>query len=461
MRAWPWLLIVCACGDGLPDRDDGAHSGSRLRVAWFDVDGTRQWQPEEGHQYESGRFVNSERFYDKLRDESCAPEPWLDGVTRCTPDVELIARKVFADAACTVRVTQNPQSYRYVGDYDDKCGQRRMWHVFPVVSTMQSASYYIAGDGKCYLLPGMTEIGVLGDELAYDTFATIDTLTTTNGERITIRYRKSQDGMVLPVSLYDATLGTSDLVRDIDGRDVAKPRVAAPASPADMYYDDPSCTHGYVRGDIGCGPPQAALGDADYYAIGDHATASPRYTLTAGSCMQQPIPPAGEFYEVLTATPLALAPVAISVANDETHRIELEHATAPSLALRMRELFDTTLATECKPRQFPDEVYRCAPDELAAQIVPGTYSDPACTIALDLAMVVPEHRQPRFVLQDRSLLGGTVTIYEIGELYTQPYYAFGGAMGTECMPVTPPAHLHALGRVVDWSKLATATLATD
>ena len=77
-------------GDAGVDPNEGAHSGTRLKLTWFNFsDGTRQW--------------NS--FYDAERKEDCYPyPPWLDGKTYCTPDSN--ASVVYTDASCSQKVGQ-------------------------------------------------------------------------------------------------------------------------------------------------------------------------------------------------------------------------------------------------------------------------------------------------------------------------------------------------------------------
>jgi len=461
MRArWLLLLVLVGCGDDLPTRD--AHSGTRLRLSWFDFDGTRQWEEQEGRHFIDGRFVNTETYFDSTRNEPCAPEPWLDGITRCTPDVELIDTKRYADSACTMRVTENPQLFKYVGDYDDKCSVRRVWHVLPVVATVPHTElFYRAADGKCWPAPSSSAyIGVLGGELPYDTFATIDTAHGPSGDRIQMRYRESDDGMVLPIGLYDGKLGRADVT--YFGDYIALPPVVASGQPDTLFYADAACTRGYVRVESGCGAPANATGDfPTYYAIGSRAPTPPTYARSFGMCMPLANTPDGEFYEVLTQAPLQPVIVSHSVASVGTQRVQLQFAsTSGGVTLRLRELYDTLLATDCVPRKFPDDVYRCAPDQAAAELVPGAYSDPSCQTPIEIAQITPGHAPPRLVLQDRVLLGGGLKIFELGAPFTDVVYSFGGSGGTTCGPFVID-DVYRVGRQVEWSELATATLEAD
>jgi len=449
--------LLAGCGDEL---DIDGHSGSRLGIPWLDFNGTRQWQPEEGRHLSDGRFINTEDYFDRERGENCAPEPWLDGITRCTPATELISRKLFADAQCTVRVTESPQTFKYVGDYDDKCGIRRLWHVFPVTSTMpRTELYYLSTDSKCYAATSSAPmLGVLGPELAPDVFAAVDIESEPKDERIQLRLRASEDGLRLPLSLNDRLLGAVDVVRSGED-DLGLPRGAVLASPETLFYADAECTRGYVRVDPGCAAPQAAYDDTGYYALGDRAASPPGFVLTLGTCMPAN-PPSGELYEVRTASPIALVGVQITHAMDGQQRIQLQHARAGQVALQLRELYDTELQAECVPRRFPDDVVRCAPDQSAAQLLPGIYTDAACQMPIVLAGVAEGHRRPALVMQDRTLLGGPLDIYEVGERYVGPAFALGGVDGMQCIDAFLRAS-YRIGREIDWSELATGTPATD
>jgi hypothetical protein len=461
MRTWWLLALLAACGDDDASTEDGARSGSRLRITWIDFDGVRQWQPEEGRHDDAGRLVNDEVYFDRERDESCAAEPWLDGVVRCTPDVELVPRKLFTDAACTTRVTDNPQTYRYVADYDDKCGVRRLWHVFPVVRTVPVGQvYYIALDGKCYPASTMSnQLGVLGDELAPDVFARLDIRNAPQDQRVAVRSRVGDDGLALPLALHDALLGPAVVAHG--ETDVAAPRESVSATGSALFFADDACTRAYVRVDRGCpAPPSAVTEAATYVAIGERASSSPMYAHPVGACERLASPPDGDFFELLTDSPIALASLTVTRADHPAHRLAVQHATTGHATLRLRELFDITLGGECVPRRFADDVIRCAPDPAAAALVPGLFADAACQMRLYVARVLPGHRPPGIVMDDQAVLGGPLTFNVLGERYTETAYTWGGADGVTCVPVDV-GEAYRVGRAVDRSELVVGTAVTD
>src|SRR5690349_8500361 len=103
MRAFACVALVVACSpstptvvidaardtvsDSGPDPDDGARSGTRLKLTWFEfTDGTRQF----------------DGFYDAERKEPCfISQRWTDGNAYCTPSA---ASVVYTNSTCTARV---------------------------------------------------------------------------------------------------------------------------------------------------------------------------------------------------------------------------------------------------------------------------------------------------------------------------------------------------------------------
>src|SRR5262249_34352765 len=84
-------LIVAACGDNDRAPDEPA-SGARLAlVRYVYPDGTTE--------------VDAARFYDRLRDEPCAPATWSDGSRYCTPDA---AEAIYTTETCDTEVARVP-----------------------------------------------------------------------------------------------------------------------------------------------------------------------------------------------------------------------------------------------------------------------------------------------------------------------------------------------------------------
>ncbi|HEY5922091.1 MAG TPA: hypothetical protein VIV11_10495 [Kofleriaceae bacterium] len=453
---WLPFVLLAGCGDDLPEDGEGVRSGSRLRITWFDFDGTRQWQPEEGFRFVDRRFVDGEVYFDRQRDEPCSPQPWLDGITRCTPEVEVVDRKYFTDDLCTMRVTENPQIYKYVADYDPKCNVQRRWHVYPIVAVIPRPQlFYLTTRGDCLPSPSSAlEVGVLGAEVGPERFATV-TMTANSDDRIAIRSRESDDGMRLPLGLRDKYLGDSKLAGE-----VVLPLAPQITTASSLFYADAACTRAYLRVDAGCAAPQNALVDGEYTAIGERATAIPAYSLATGSCAPLVNPTDGDYFEVKIANPIELVTLAVSVDEYPVARIRLQHAVGEGVRARVRALHDTQFATDCVPRKFPDDVYRCMPDPQHHELFPA-FIDATCETTIDVARAVPPHPRPRLAVVDNTLLGGGLRLFEVGDAVTEPLYIRSGFNGTMCVPAGLTDEVYRVGRQVEWSELATATLATD
>src|SRR5689334_12938260 len=83
---------IDAALDAGPDPNEGAVSGTRLKLSWLTFgDGTRTWAG----------------FYDAQRKERCEAsldEPWPGGHVYCVPDHR--GTVVYSDAACTQKLVQ-------------------------------------------------------------------------------------------------------------------------------------------------------------------------------------------------------------------------------------------------------------------------------------------------------------------------------------------------------------------
>src|SRR3954466_9466481 len=100
------LLVLAACSPSVtaqsdapptqadappgPDPNDGARSGTRLKLTWFELgDGTRQW----------------DGFYDAQRKENCyIYQDWTDGKSYCAPDYD--GSIEYSNAGCTTKVIE-------------------------------------------------------------------------------------------------------------------------------------------------------------------------------------------------------------------------------------------------------------------------------------------------------------------------------------------------------------------
>jgi hypothetical protein len=449
-RRGPWaLVLLVACGDNLADVDDGARSGARLALRWYEFeDGSRQWEAQPGVRFEAGVAHASEVYFDRVRDEMCAAQPWLDGIVRCTPEVEMIDNKLFRDPQCTSRVTENPEKFRYVADFDPKCDVRRLWHVYPVtrVEPRTGSLFFLARDNRCYeAASSAQDIGVLGNELAADTFAALESRLEASG-RAAIRYRESGDGMRVPLELEDTLLGPAF---------VFESRLQPRGSYVVDYYADDSCTIPVVTETAGCPArfPAVLYGGA-FHLVGDRVTAPLLFTAASGACAPVPSLPGERDAVAPEATPLVAMTSELGAGAGA--RKQFSYVTDGTFRARDGKVFDAKLGTFCAPRLFTDAQLRCIPSPAA--ILATVYVDAACASTMMLARV-PEYPvvTASYVVDDRTLIGGSLKIFAVGEPYAGAVYV-QDAIGA-C--IADSRAWFQIGRELSWDELAHVMLTRD
>jgi hypothetical protein len=449
---WVLLIAAVACGDNGSELDEGTRDGTRIKVRWYEfTDGTRQWEPYQGFVYGGLAEVNSEVFYDAELDTTCTPELWLDGVTRCMPRVERSPQKLYTDATCSQRVTERPDLYELVADYDPKCGVERLWHVYPVTRTMPapSALYYRESSGRCAAAAiNATKYGVLGDEMPPERFATMTTTVSEDADRIHVRYRESDDGMRVPIGLHDSLLGPALLDQ----------MYAIPQAGYAGYFAGNTCTERVLRVEPGCAPPVSAYW-GQYSKVGERvAVEQTFYGSGPSDCIATPPMPPSDYYRVSDDwVPLADMVTTIDTVPDR--RIQLIHSSIGERPVRLHQLFDTELGLECTPYEFPDKVHRCAPSRDAVWLESSLFADAACQTRLDLARVLTSARGRAFLFDDLTAFGGKLSIREVGERYREPIYFLGGQ--DACEPYIGDLEVFRLGPEVSWDTFASATRTPD
>lgn len=143
-------------GSGGQDLADGAQSGARLKLTWYQfTDGTRQW---------SG-------MYDAQNKELCSPyyRTWADGKHYCTPQSG--GSLVYTNSTCTTKalryyvdsVCPQPPAKYYLA-YDPVGCTTVPSHLYLRGPQIATASYYYkSSNGTC---------GTANTTQSYDAFAT-------------------------------------------------------------------------------------------------------------------------------------------------------------------------------------------------------------------------------------------------------------------------------------------------
>src|SRR2546423_5565110 len=254
-------LIVCACspsvpvsgdapgnsgGDAGPDPNEGAKSGSRLKLTWFNfADGTRTW----------------DAFYDAQRKENCyLYENWTDGGTYCAPNNS--GSLVYSDAGCTQRVIEvyrdptcptPPSPYTMEWIYGTCTSQPA--HLWQRGAGIALASYYERfSDGTCggpYTSSGYDMYSV-GLEIKPSDLVRLQLGSPVGAARLGERFYESTDGLKVPWTIHDAMLGVDCYPAYTP--DNATTTTCAPGAAADAYdYHDAACSQPELEQPKTCG----------------------------------------------------------------------------------------------------------------------------------------------------------------------------------------------------------------
>lgn len=293
--------------------------------------------------------------------------------------------------------------------------------------------------------------------IAPNQLAVIKTMIATaiegGGGRVHKRYHTSDDGMSVLVGLDDTLAGESRLVRD-RATELVLPIHPEFAAPNQIMYADASCKEAYGRMETGSPAPKVFVSQEPlFYPAGAKASTPPRYERQVVMGCVMVAPPQGDFYRIDFAHPIAPVALAPAVDDDPAHRIQHVHASNGDLSMPLRRLYDAQFQTACEPWLFPDGVYRCAPRGALVEYL--VYSDFTCSTPLELAQVYVDP-PPTLVFEDETS-GRPVEVRELLGKYTDPVYAGGSS---NCVPLDQQDQ-YQVGRVVEWSELAIAMLATD
>jgi hypothetical protein len=390
------LVLACACGsstsgqhdapvaidagvDAGPDPDDGAASGSRLKLVWFNfADGTRTWAG----------------FYDAQRKESCTvsrDEPWTGGHTYCIPDHG--GTIVYSDAACTQKLAQvfhDPSCSRpppiYVVEGTTTCDYVAQ-HLYTRGDPAAPTSYYLRfGDGSCtgpFPSAGY-DFYQLGLEIQPTALVELVLGAPTSAARLSERFYQTVDGMKLPAAIHDAMLGGDCRATGTAGNLVCLPDAAA----ASLFHD-PACTEPEAALPASCAaPPYLVANDTcpsappHLYTAGSPVAAPPLYRLTAGTCATANGSTNNTYYP--TDQRVTVARLEAVTETVSGRRLQLVHdTTSEGLSFRAG-VHDTEGDTDCAPTVLPDGTVRCLP---VAATVTTYYTDAQCMTAIDVVEV--------------------------------------------------------------------------
>lgn len=482
MRWLALALLACACTPSAPaspadggadtgggsgvDPNDGARSGSRLKLTWYVFsDGTRQW----------------DSFYDAERKEQCSiSATWADGNAYCVP--QATGYLVYADAACTQKLAQvysDPNcaaaSDGYVIDYNNDGCTYTPAHLYLRGAKVSTTTYYLPdGAGGCAGPYSDTFYAYyqVGAEVPTSQLVKLTLSGPSGAGRIGQRYFQSSDGMQFPWTLHDALLGA-----DCSGYAVSDDATSAACTPDASYtYDfhDGSCTQPEVELGPACATPHyAALfpqtacpsDTPTFYPVGAQLPNTPLYTQSGGTCSSTTAVDGDRYFA--TGTALELAQLSRAPDAVAGRRLQLVHyTTADGLRSRDFTLYDTQKATTCYPTTLPDGTMRCI---AFGPAIDTYYRDAACTDPVQLAEIytgpagcaaptIPKYGQVYI-----SPAPGTCTYGEELHAISTPYAGtvYSNASGT-CAVYTPyEGEMYSVGPAVPLTDFVTATISID
>ncbi len=482
-RAWA-LVLIAACSpsvadlsdaasgpaDGAaPDPNDGAKSGSRLKLTWYAfTDGTRQW---------SG-------MYDAQNKQLCSPyyAAWTNGSVYCVPPAG--GSLVYTNSACTTRAVhyytgtcaEAVQPY-YVEYATVGCTSapahlyRRGAQVAPATTYTKLSNGTCASNGS----PSSGDaIYALDAEVPTSQLVELSLTAPEGSGRLGIRYYTSSDGMRFPWTLHDSTLGgdcSASYASDASPAARCVPNQASYAS----YAHDASCTQPELALQSTCPAPQygytfpatSCPDDAEsYYQVSGTAAASPLYFPAGASCLATSASSGYSYYTL--GAEVEVAPLTRAVDSGTAHRVQLAHYTADD-GLRYRDpyaLYDSQMGTRCYPTTLPDGSIRCI---ASGGYIDTYYSNAGCSTPIDLAEVyrgpascsapVP----PAYARKSIAPQPGTCTysteVHQVTTVHSGPVYS--GSPGS-CTVYTPyEGILYNVGPVVPLTDFVAAAIAID
>lgn len=462
------IAVAAGCGDNDsapdpgPDLNEGATSGTRLKLRYYDFGNVRELAGVR----------------DAQRSEDCTPSEWADGNAYCVPTSA--GSLLYQDPSCTERVgvvpmdpvcTRSPPSY-FV-DYLSTACDTKLAHIYPRAAKLAVTEVYSKNsNGSCSgpSSSARSDVYALGAEIAVADLAEITITSPSMTGRLGQRYYESPDGLHYPVPdrVRDAMLGGEcSLSSDAPGSDTGS---CLPSKSAGMYqFSDAACTQSHVTVDSACPAPKVATNFAAcpydpprYYALGALLTLTTVYYQAGMTCSPTPASPAESYYGVGAEVALAQA---TRTRGTGAGRLQPIHFTTPEgLLHRDTTLFDSQIGVECSVRQQADGSVACVPPTGQTQTY---YTDAGCTTAVDLMQVYRRDMTcspapaPAYAIKYNFTASCEAPLYEVRHVGAQLTSALYVKNGTACNAANQAFVRYQLADVVPQSELAAGTLVTE
>jgi len=461
-------------GDGGVDPNDGARSGTRLKLTYYAFsDGTTQWFG----------------LYDSERKENCNPfdGTWPDGNTYCVPDWN--GSVVYSDMGCTkpevdeyVGSTCANTNQRYVLDQSyDACSEEYLpTHLYIVGAANNGSAYYVKNfDGSCSTQitvdTNFEKLYAISSEVSTSELVPLQMSAPTGDAMVGVRSWTSPDGAALPTLLHDAT-NNVDCTPEYYG-DSAATASCAPTGAFDAFLDhDMSCKQPALDVTTTCAAPPYAYtfpsGDscpsdlASYHPVGSKLASPTLFEPIGTSCSTETASTGVSYYSVGAAIPLAQ--LQRTPDTDGNHRIQLIHY-GDGASLHFRDptyLYDSQEKAVCVPEQLADGTTRCVPTNSIGVTTGFFFSDAMCTKPIDVVDIYTGPATcapptlPAYVRKYLATTGCTAN-FELHQLTTQVstlYYE----SGTTCTKYLPSEEvLYGVGPAISTSDFVTAAITID
>lgn len=419
------------------------HSGTRLKIKYFEFDGARQVF----------------EIYDSVRGSLCAFSQWNDGNSYCTPfDVGQVA---FSDDKCTTQIGVGSRapctSYQSFAEYTVDCnGARTYSHLFPAGSQLALNQYFTLEGSICRPISGSgLPLYALGPEIGVADLVR-GTIAPEGPGRIQARFITGSDGLRVSTTLaFDSLLGVNCSLQP-SGQCI--PTSTVPS----LYFKDAACTTRAARIDNRC--PRKLVAEPNsctFRSLGTQIPTTLSYASAPSGCTQVPLAPNTSLFEIgaqVTLPTIARGPV------DTGRRIRPIRFADLDISDDFR-WFDSEKQTECLPEVLSDESVYCFP--IGGTISTNYYSNPTCTTSIVVVAVAVTPRRcespsvPTFAAKsgrDERTCVKFAESRQVGSVHNGQLYE--KQVGS-CMPASSSSTYYDVGPAIPLSELAKGAFITD
>lgn len=443
---------------GTFDAQDGARSGTRLKLRWADFGGTRQIFD----------------VYDTTVGATCSAWPFTDGNTYCTPQ---FGNVVYSNAACTTAVgittpgCGSPPSYFASSTYtncDPRHGDSQLATLFTPGPVVTPPKFYAnnSGSSPCAevtLAPNSVVYSLT--PVALSSLAQLTPQTATATGRFAQTFLTSTDGLKLPTQLSDSTLNIGCTPLSTNGTTSAACLLNARQS---QFYSDATCMTPAIGVNNVCAAPAYAVVRDDTCAVdtyravsvGSQIPSNSLHGLSGTTCGGSGGPSNYTYYST-TAT-VAMGSVGRR-ADTTGHAIELMHLYEANSRFRDSVLYDSAHHVECYPDTFADGSYHCVPNTDGTRTY---FSDMTCQTAVDIFDLRANPSGcntapvPATVYKFLSV-GQCGYDFELHAVLGQYQGTLFDLASGSCAATTDPSTHYALGPVLPQTEFPAATIVQD